>query len=268
MQKLNIAFIGAGNMAEALIAGLIRSGHTAKQLWVTDIKTTRLQYMKKNYAVHTSSDNCKVAGRVDVLVLAVKPQQIKKALSEIGQCVKADATLVSIAAGIGSQMLEGLLEKDVNLVRVMPNTPCLVGAGMSVLFSDASAKHRKRAEYVIGCSGETAWVEDEGMLHAVTAVSGSGPAYFFLLAEIMQAAAESLGIDRELAARLSAQTAVGAGQMLAESGRQAAELRHQVTSPGGTTQAALDIMYERSLPDTVRRGILAAEKRSRSLSGS
>jgi len=266
MQKLNIAFLGAGNMAEAIVAGLVQAGHAAKLLWVADISAARLRYMRASYGVHTVTDNCKVAGKADVLVIAVKPQQVREAMSGLGQCLRAEATLISIAAGVRSQALEDMLDREVNLVRVMPNTPCLVRAGMSVLHSVAGRQHRKRAEYVLGCAGETAWVEDEEMLHAVTAISGSGPAYFFLLAEIMQAAAESLGIDRELAGRLCSQTAVGAGRMLAESGRPAVELRHQVTSPGGTTQVALDAMYERGLPDAVRHGILAAEKRSRSLS--
>ena len=265
MKELNIAFIGAGNMTEALVAGLITSGHAAKQLSVSDISSARLQYMQDHYDVHAETDNGKLADQADVLVVAVKPQQVEKVLSALGTHIKKDTTLISIAAGVGSQALEEALVVEANWVRVMPNTPCLVGAGMSVLFSKAGEEHRKRAEYVLGCSGETAWVEKESTLHAVTAVSGSGPAYFFLLAEVVQAAAESLGIPKELAGKLATQTAVGSGRMLAESGRQAAELRHQVTSPGGTTQAALDAMYDQGLPDAVRTGILAAEKRSREL---
>ncbi len=267
MQKLDIAFIGAGNMAEALVAGLVRAGHPANRLHVSDVNATRLEYMQSSYGVHTSTDNCVMARQADILVIAVKPQQVRKALLGFSSCLGVGATIVSIVAGVGSHVLEEMLGGHVNLVRVMPNTPCLVGAGMSVLYSEAGREHRARAEYVLGCTGETAWVEDEALLHAVTAISGSGPAYFFLLAEIMQAAAEALGIDSALASRLSTQTAVGAGRMLAESGRAPAELRHQVTSPGGTTQAALDVMYERGFPEAVRRGIFAAEKRSRTLSG-
>ena len=265
MKKLNIAFIGAGNMAEALAAGLIKSGHAAKQLSVSDINSARLQYMREQYEVQTEADNAQLAKQADVLVLAVKPQQVAKVLSALGAHIRKDATLISIAAGVSSQTLEEALAVDANWVRVMPNTPCLVGAGMSVLFSMASEEHRKRAEYVLGCSSETAWVEKESTLHAVTAVSGSGPAYFFLLAEVVQATAEAMGIPKDLAGKLATQTAMGAGRMLAESGREAAELRHQVTSPGGTTQAAIDAMYDQGLPDAVRTGILAAEKRSREL---
>ncbi len=266
MRKLEIAFIGAGNMAEALVAGLIRAGHPAGRLHVSDINPARVQYMQSRYGVHVAGDQHEIAERVDILVIAVKPQQVRKALTGLGSRLAQETTLVSIVAGLECHKLSDLLEGHAHLVRVMPNTPCLVGAGMSVLFSVAEQRHRDRAEYVLGSAGETAWVEDEGLLHAVTAISGSGPAYFFLLAEIMQAAAESLGLDHSLASRLSAQTAVGSGRMLTESGRAPAELRHQVTSPGGTTQAALDVMYERGFPDAVRHGIFAAEKRSRSLS--
>ena len=148
----------------------------------------------------------------------------------------------------------------------MPNTPALVGEGMAVLFSDAEDTHKTRASYVMSSSGEIAWVSDEKQLHAVTAVSGSSPAYFFLVAEIMQAAGEALGLPKELAAKLAAQTALGSGKMLTESGRDAAELRTQVTSPGGTTQAALDEMYECGLPTAIRKGVTAASKRSKELS--
>jgi len=267
MKKLNIAFIGAGNMAEALVAGLIKSGHASKRLSVSDISNVRLQYMQDHYGIHVEADNVRLAGQADVLVLAVKPQQVAKVLSGLGSFIKDGTTLISIAAGVGVQALESALGTEACWVRVMPNTPCLVGAGMSVLFSNNEQNHRDRAEYVLGCAGETAWVEKESLLHAVTAVSGSGPAYFFLLAEMIQAAAESLGISKQLAGKLATQTVAGAGRMLAESGRPAAELRHQVTSPGGTTQAALDVMYEEGLPDAVRKGILAAEKCSRSLAG-
>jgi pyrroline-5-carboxylate reductase len=147
----------------------------------------------------------------------------------------------------------------------MPNTPALVGAGMSVLFSDADSTHRARAEYVLEACGDVVWVDDEKQLHAVTAVSGSGPAYFFLLAEIMQAAGVKLGLSEALAAKLAGQTALGAGKMLVESNRSAEELRHQVTSPGGTTQAALDAMFEQGLPNAVRAGVIAACKRSEEL---
>jgi len=265
MKNLQIVFIGGGNMAEALIAGLIRSGHPQDRLTVTDIRQDRLDSLQQEYGVQVSSNNAVAVSQADVVVLAVKPQMMQKAVSSLSGSLKQDATVVSIAAGVGIDSISSYLGNDSAVVRVMPNTPALLGAGMSVLFSGAEALHRERSEYVMGASGETAWVDREELLHAVTAVSGSGPAYFFLLAEVLQAAGVKLGLSEALAEKLASQTAAGAGKMLAESGRKAEELRHQVTSPGGTTQAALDEMYEKGLPDAVRAGVIAASKRSKEL---
>ena len=265
MKNLQIVFIGGGNMAEALIAGLIRSGHPQDRLTVTDIRQDRLDSLQQEYGVQVSSNNAVAVSQADVVVLAVKPQMMQKAVSSLSGSLKQDATVVSIAAGVGIDSISSYLGNDSAVVRVMPNTPALLGAGMSVLFSGAEALHRERSEYVMGASGETAWVDREELLHAVTAVSGSGPAYFFLLAEVLQAAGVKLGLSEALAEKLASQTAAGAGKMLAESGRKAEELRHQVTSPGGTTQAALDEMYEKGLPDAVRAGVFAASKRSKEL---
>jgi len=266
MKNLQMVFIGGGNMAEALIAGLIRSGHPQERLTVTDIRQDRLESLQQSYGVQINSSNTVAVDQADVVVMAVKPQMMKSAVSGLSASLKQGATLISIAAGVGIDSIKTCLDRDdVEVVRVMPNTPALVGAGMSVLFTTADALHRERSEYVLGASGETAWVEREDLLHAVTAVSGSGPAYFFLLAEVLQATGVKLGLSEELAEKLASQTAAGAGKMLAESGRKAEELRHQVTSPGGTTQAALDAMYEHGLPGAIRAGVIAASKRSKEL---
>jgi pyrroline-5-carboxylate reductase len=267
MNTKNIAFIGAGNMAEALFSGLIRAGHDAAHITATDTRAEHLETLKKQYGMSVSTDNRAAVQQADIVVLAVKPQVIEQVLKGMGEAIPSSATVVSIAAGIGIQKLKDAANRqDLALVRVMPNTPAMVGAGMSVLFSDENQTHKDNAEYIMATSGETAWVDEEKILHAVTAVSGSGPAYFFLLAEAMQAAGESLGLSKELASKLANQTAMGAGRMLAESGRDAETLRAQVTSPGGTTQAALDVMYEDELPITVRKAIQAAHKRSKELS--
>ncbi len=266
MKDLQIAFIGGGNMAEALVAGLINSGHPKEKLTVTDVRQERLDSLKDSYGVQVNRDNSAAVSQADVVVLAVKPQMMAGAASGVAAHLKQDATVISIAAGVGIASIKGYLGRDdAAVVRVMPNTPALVGAGMSVLFTDAEALHHERSEYVLGASGETAWVDNEELLHAVTAVSGSGPAYFFLLAEVMRAAGVKLGLSEELAEKLASQTAAGAGKMLAESGRQAEELRHQVTSPGGTTQAALDEMYDKGFPGAVRAGVIAASRRSKEL---
>jgi len=266
MQELTIAFIGGGNMAEALIAGLRRGGHAGRSLCVSEPQQARRDYLTAQYQVSCVGDNADAAAQADILVLAVKPQQMQAALKGIADQLKMDATVISIAAGVSTDSLHAWISRTANIVRVMPNTPALLGAGMSVLFSHADEIHKQRTEYVLNACGESLRVDKEKLMHAVTAVSGSGPAYFFLMAEIMQAAGVKLGLDEAMAAKLAAQTALGAGRMLAESDRSASELRHQVTSPGGTTQAALDVMYEMGLPAAVRQAVQAASKRSEELS--
>jgi pyrroline-5-carboxylate reductase len=264
MQQLKIGFIGGGNMAEALISGLIGAGHAAAMIRVTDINQERLDALQQQYGIVPCPNIASLQAASDVLLLAVKPQQIADVLKKFGG-VGPDKTVISIAAGVSTENISRILGDDVAVVRVMPNTPCLVGEGMSVLYSEAAEEHRERAEYILASSGQTAWIDEEQQMHAVTAVSGSGPAYFFLLAELMQAAGQSLGLSRELCEKLVGQTALGAGRMLTESGKRAELLRQQVTSPGGTTQAALEAMFEGQLPDIVRTAIAAAAKRSREL---
>jgi len=264
MRNLNIGFIGGGNMAEALISGLLAAGHVPAYVRVTDISSERLAALEKQYAIVACKDISTLAAASDVLVLAVKPQHIDGVLAELSD-VAAAVTLISIAAGVDSARIISMLGSDAALVRVMPNTACLVGEGMSVLFSEAGDLHRQRAEYVLAASGQTAWIDDEQLMHAVTAVSGSGPAYFFLLAELMQVAGQALGLAPELSKKLVDQTALGAAKMLKDSGKSAELLRQQVTSPGGTTQAALETMFEGQFPDVVRNALVAAAKRSREL---
>jgi len=266
MQGLNIVFIGGGNMAEALIAGLVQGGHASGNICVSEPRQDRRDFLTRQYGVRCVEQSTDVVNNADVLVLAVKPQQMKLALNGLSALLKSDATTISIAAGVSTASLHTWLRAQANIVRVMPNTPALLGAGMSVLFSDAAEIHKQRTEYVFNACGESLRVGSEKMMHAVTAVSGSGPAYFFLLAEVMQATGIKLGLDEKVAAKLAAQTALGAGKMLIDSGRSAEALRQQVTSPGGTTQAAMDVMYEMGLPAAVRQAVVAASKRSEELS--
>ncbi|MDQ6975995.1 MAG: pyrroline-5-carboxylate reductase [Mariprofundaceae bacterium] len=266
MKDLKITFIGAGNMAEALVAGLINHGHIAKNITLSDVSAERLHTMVQKFDVQTTSNNTEAIAGADTVVLAVKPQQIEAILTSLGALVET-TTFISIAAGKSiASLQEKVMQDHIAWVRAMPNTPALLGAGMSVLFSQAATTHCDRATYIFNCAGETAWVKKEHMMNAVTAISGSGPAYFFLLAELMQGAGETLGLPAELAGKLAAQTALGAGKMLKESGRSAAVLREQVSSPGGTTLAALDCMFEKGIADAVRSGVRAADRRSRELS--
>ncbi len=261
MENLNIAFVGGGNMAEAMIAGLIRAGHRSETILVAEPDADRRAWLRSEYNIRVTDEN-RQAMEADVIVLAVKPQQVRQALAGMSDLLGPEQMLVSIAAGVTTERLRELVGDDVQLVRVMPNTPALVGAGISALYSEGDEACRSKAEYLMRACGETLWVSREKDLHAVTAVSGSGPAYFFLLAELLAGAGQSLGLSADTAARLATHTALGAGRMLVESGRSPSELRQQVTSPNGTTQAALDVMYEQGLPEIVRSAVAAAARRS------
>lgn len=265
MQQLKISFIGGGNMAEALIAGLRRAGHAADHICVAEPGAERRKQLAGQYGVRVSAENRAAVADADMVVLAVKPQQMQVALQGVGDAIATDATVVSIAAGLTVAKLAAMLGGQAHIVRVMPNTPALVGAGVSALYSSAGEQHRHRAEYLMTACGTAYWLEQEQQMHAVTALSGSGPAYFFLLTEVMEASGVALGLSRDLARDLASQTALGAGRMLVESGRPADALRQQVTSPGGTTQAALDMMFREGLPDTVRKALTVACRRSQEL---
>ncbi len=182
MQDLKIAFLGGGNMAGAMIAGLIRSGHPAERIAVGEPQAARREELAARHGVRTADDNCAVVRDADLVVLAVKPQQMQKALKGLPACLGAEATVLSIAAGVRLASLREWLGGHAAIVRAMPNTPALVGAGIAAMFTEAGEPHRGRAVYLLSRCGEVVEIEREEQMHAVTAVSGSGPAYFFLLA--------------------------------------------------------------------------------------
>ncbi len=267
-KQLSIAFIGGGNMARALISGLARSGHAMDRVLVIEPDGARAQGLAEAFGVRVKSRQVKGIRECRLVVLAVKPQQLQGVLSSLASRLAADSTLLSVVAGVDGARIRQWLGDDganVALVRAMPNTPAQVGSGVAALFSEADGVHRDRAQYLLAASGEVLWVDQEAQLHAVTAISGSGPAYFFLLAELLQASGVAMGLSAEVAATLAAHTAQGAGRMLVAARGDAAGLRQQVTSPNGTTQAALDVMYDEGLPDIIRRAVQTAHKRSREL---
>ncbi|RMH50868.1 MAG: pyrroline-5-carboxylate reductase [Zetaproteobacteria bacterium] len=266
-RQLSVAFIGGGNMARALIAGLARGGHAMDRVLVIEPDGARAQALADEFGVRVKSRQVKGIGDCGLVVLAVKPQQMQSVVGSVAARLGDDATLLSIAAGIECGRIRHWLgDCRVALVRAMPNTPAQVGSGIAALYSEEEdGVHRARAEYLLAACGKTIWVENEAQLHAVTAISGSGPAYFFLLTELLQASGVAMGLPAESAALLAAHTALGAGRMLVETGADPASLRQQVTSPNGTTQAALDVMYDEGLPDIVRRAVQTAGRRSREL---
>ena len=268
MTQPTIAFIGAGNMAGSLINGLISDGYDPACILASDTNAAALAAMSRRTGVCTTADNA-VAADADVVVLAVKPQMLQGVAREIAPIVQLRRPLViSIAAGIREDALEGWLGGGVALVRTMPNTPAMIGAGATVLHAGPGVTEEQRdsAESILRSVGLTRWVDDEGLLDAVTAVSGSGPAYFFLVMEAMEAAAIDLGIPRETARLLTLQTALGAARMAIESDEEPATLRRRVTSPGGTTERAVAAFEEGGLRELFARALAAARDRSVELS--
>jgi len=265
MKTKNIGFIGGGNMATSLIQGLISSGHSEQQIWVADSNQEKLSSLATSLHVNTSATNDALIADVDVVVLAVKPQAIAQVIADSKAAFdKADVLIVSIAAGINQSSLSTWLGCDKAIVRCMPNTPSLVQTGATGIHANAnvSAEQRDLAENIMRSVGISIWVEEETEIDAVTAVSGSGPAYFFLLMEAMEAAAIELGLTQKTARLLIEQTALGASKMALEADESPSELRHKVTSPGGTTEQAINTFKENGFVELVNKALKAANDRS------
>ena len=270
-----IAFIGAGNMASSLIGGLIEQGYPHQNIWASNITQAPLTKLNNQYKINTSLDNAEAVKQAEVIVLSVKPQIMKTVVTELSAVInnsnRHQAPLIlSIAAGISAQTLQHWLGAKQPVVRCMPNTPALLQCGASGLYKTAevSEQQAEQAETLLNAVGITLWVKDEAAIDAVTAVSGSGPAYYFLFMEAMQEAGISLGLDSETAKQLTLQTALGAARMALESSDEPAELRKKVTSPGGTTEQAINTFIEQELGNTVKQAMTAARDRSVELSKS
>jgi pyrroline-5-carboxylate reductase len=265
----DIAFIGGGNMARSLVGGLLARGWGASRIHVADPSLPTRESMAADFSVPVHAVNLEAASRAAVWVLAVKPQMMHSVASSLCELAQRQHPLVvSIAAGITSVQLERWLGGGIAVVRAMPNTPSLLGAGATGLYANAQVSPAQRAlvEELLAAGGITRWVEDEALMDTVTALSGSGPAYIFLLAEAMQAAAEGQGLPPDAARQLTLQTIHGAARMLLESGEDAATLRQRVTSPDGTTQAALESFEAMGFRNVVARAIAAATRRGGELS--
>lgn len=269
MSHTRLAFIGGGNMARSLIGGLVRRGHPPALIAVAEPLESARASVAAAFGVATHADNAAAARGAGVLVLAVKPQVMRQVCEELREVVAADRPLVlSIAAGVRIAQFERWLGAPVAVVRAMPNTPALIGAGISGMVANAaaSAAQRDLAETVLRAAGATVWIPDEVLMDAVTAVSGSGPAYFFLLIEALQQAAEAQGLPASAARVLVLATAAGAARMAAEGGEDAATQRARVTSPGGTTQAAVEVFEAGGLRALVADAVARATARGRELS--
>ncbi len=265
MNKQKITFIGAGNMAYSLIGGLIENGVAAKQITAIDPNTEQLSKLEDAFGINTLQNANESLTSSDCVVLAVKPQIMRTVLEQYEGFFNTDKTVfISIAAGITSESLQKWLKPTAAIIRCMPNTPSLVQTGATVLFANShtSDEQKQLANNILSAVGSCSWVNDENDLHAVTATSGSGPAYFFLLMEHMQAAAESLGLESEQAKELIIQTALGAAKMAQASENDLSTLRQNVTSKGGTTAAALEQFAVNDLDAIVKKALTAANDRS------
>jgi pyrroline-5-carboxylate reductase len=264
-----IGFIGSGNMAEALIKGVtVADVYAPQDVFISDIRTDRLELLAEKYGVVPAKSNAEVAAKVESVVLSIKPQNMTDALQSIKDAISADALVISIAAGIKVANISAVLG-EMAIVRVMPNTPALIGEGASALFANEKAKPLlKQAMTIFSSVGKAVIVDDEDLMDAVTAVSGSGPAYYFLLMEEMIKAGASLGLPEDVAKDLVLQTAKGAGLLAAEAdknGENPAVLRKKVTSPGGTTEAALKVFAEGKISELITAAITRARDRGREL---
>lgn len=264
-----IAFVGGGNMARSLIGGLLADGCRADHIRVADPNLAQIQALQRQYGIETSLENEQILAGAQAVLLAVKPQVMKPVLQEIGGAVRAERPLIiSIAAGIRERDISAWLSaSDLPIVRAMPNTPALVQSGATGLYVNPVVDDSQRAlaESILRAVGLTVWVDREELIDTVTGLSGSGPAYFFLLMEAMEDAAHELGLPRETARLLSLQTAFGAAKLALESDEGVAELRKRVTSPGGTTEQAIDTFERGGLRTLVGDAVRAAKIRSAEL---
>ena len=255
-------------MASSLIGGLIADGCPAGNLWVTDPNQEKLNFLSSQFAINTTTDNNEAVAKSDVVALCVKPQNMHEVTASITNAVQDKKPMViSVAAGIREGDLQTWLGGNIAIVRVMPNTPALIQTGASGLYANTcvSDEQRNLAETILRAVGLAVWLDDEAMMDVVTALSGSGPAYFFYVMEAMEKAAVDLGLEQKTAHLLTLQTALGAAKMALESQYDVAELRHRVTSPGGTTEQAINTLQSGNLEKLFADALTAAANHSKEL---
>jgi pyrroline-5-carboxylate reductase len=268
MLDKKIGFIGGGNMARSLASGLVNNGVPAANIELSDPDPDVRKSLQESLNVTVYADNTDLVRNADIVVFAVKPQVLKAVATAVAEPIQHHKPLIiSIAAGVRSRDLERWLGGDLQVIRVMPNTAALVGSGASGLFANrrATSSTRDIAESVMRTVGVVAWVDNEAQLDVVTALSGSGPAYFFLVMEAMEQAAIDAGLPADTARLLTLETAFGATKMALEGGEEPALLRQQVTSKGGTTEKAIAVMEQLGLRDIYKRALKAAAERSAEL---
>lgn len=265
--KAKITFLGGGNMASSIIGGLLETNQNPGDITVSDPNLESLARLKQQFRINTTSSNTDAVSHADVVLLAVKPQLLADVCAEISDAVPDNALIISIAAGISSKRISDALGSQCALVRCMPNTPALVKQAASALYANqyVNEQQKQLADDILAAVGLVSWIEDEILMDAVTAVSGSGPAYFFLVIEAMIDAGVELGLERDLASALATQTAFGAALLAKNSSDDVAELRRKVTSPKGTTERAIESFEKNQLRDIFSQAMKACALRSQEL---
>ncbi len=269
IQDIRIRFIGSGNMAASLMGGLLNKGITASQITASDPGENQRAYIEEQFQILTYGDNNAHFGMPDIAIIAVKPQIMKMVLADVKDSIQRTQPLViSVAAGITTRQMAAWLAAELPIVRTMPNTPALIGQGAIGMFANqqVSAEQRQLTEQIMGAVGTSIWVKKEAQIDAVTALSGSGPAYFFMFMEYLQQAAEKLGLDAGDAALLAKKTATGAALLAERSPESLNTLKQRVTSPNGTTAAALDSFTANHIEQVIEAAVSAAKNRSEELS--
>ncbi len=268
MTQTTISFIGGGNMARSLIGGLIADGRDANSIWVSDANKEQLATLSAGLAVHTTTSNIEAIKNADVIILAIKPQILPLVAEELKEATMGRPVLfLSVAAGIREPDINRWLGGQAAIVRTMPNTPALIQTGATALYANkyVSEAQRNQAETIMRAVGLALWVEDEKQMDIVTALSGSGPAYFFLMMESLEQAATEMGLPKQTARLLALQTGFGASKMALEASDELSELRRCVTSPGGTTERAVNSLEDNGIRELFANALKAAKTRSEEL---
>lgn len=267
MSKPKLAFIGGGNMAASLVGGLIKKGYPADKITVSDPLAENRKNLETTYGVNTTADNHQAVNEAKIVLLAIKPQIMKEVASDLSSVLTHNPVTISIAAGIPTHVLQTWLGADVPIIRCMPNTPALLREGAAGMFATGlvSDDQKQLAESILSAVGIVEWVAKEDDIDTVTAVSGSGPAYYFLIMEIMEKIGVEQGLNPETARQLTLQTALGAARMALASDVDTAELRRRVTSPAGTTERAINSFISNDLEDIFRQAMTDCVARSKEM---
>ncbi len=265
----SLVIIGAGNMGASLLGGLVSKHYDPMKITITDPSTDKLDQLQKQFNIQTTTNNETAVKDAEIIIFAVKPHIFSKVAYELASLIQERKPLViSIAAGITESSIQHWLGGNIPIIRSMPNTPALIGCGATALFANqyVNQDQKQIAESILAAVGITLWLDQEKLIDAVTALSGSGPAYFFLIMEALEQAGETLGLSKETARLLTIQTAYGAARLALESKKNTIELRKAVTSPGGTTEQAIKVLEKANIREIMTNTLLAARKRAEELS--